>query len=185
MSIPADPGVSAPTGDPDGLLAAASWHENLSGFFENTATTLQFTVGSLSGANWSGEAASSYQDLAGLVIGHFRQAATTASTAADALRRYGSKLDTLQREGVAAVKQVVHWMTVRAADQRTPREGTGRRHHRQDRAGRGTGGGKRAAHPTRARSRRGRQRASPAGHPGTDGPHHGADGRAGRADGGG
>jgi hypothetical protein len=119
VSIPADPGVSAPTGDPDGLLAAASWHENLSGFFENTATTLQFTVGSLSGANWSGEAASSYQDLAGLVIGHFRQAATTASAAADALRRYGSKLDTLQREGVAAVKQVVHWMTVRAADQRT------------------------------------------------------------------
>ena len=119
MSIPADPGVSAPTGDPDGLLAAASWHENLSGFFENTATTLQFTVGSLSGANWSGEAASSYQDLAGLVIGHFRQAATTASAAADALRRYGSRLDALQREGVAAVQQVVHWMTVRAADQRT------------------------------------------------------------------
>jgi hypothetical protein len=28
VSIPADPGVSAPTGDPDGLLAAASWHEN-------------------------------------------------------------------------------------------------------------------------------------------------------------
>ena len=47
MTIPLDPGVCAPTGDPDGLLAAASWHENLSGFFENTATTLQFTVGSL------------------------------------------------------------------------------------------------------------------------------------------
>jgi hypothetical protein len=119
VTIPADPGVSAPTGDPDGLLAAASWHENLSGFFENTATTLQFTAGSLSGANWSGEAASSYQDLAGLVIGHFRQAATSASTAAEALRRYGTKLDQLQREGVVAVKQVVHWMTVRQADQRT------------------------------------------------------------------
>jgi hypothetical protein len=119
VTIPLDPGVSAPTGDPDGLLAAASWHENLSGFFENTATTLQFTVGSLTGANWTGEAASSYQDLTGLVIGHFRQAATTASTAADALRRYGTKLDQLQREGVAAVKQVAHWMTVRQADQRT------------------------------------------------------------------
>ncbi len=117
MSIPVDPGVSAPTGNPDSLLAAASWHENLSGFFESTATTLQFTVGSLSGANWSGEAASSYQDLTGLVIGHFRQAATTAGAAADALRRYGNKLDQLQREGVAAVKQVAHWMTVRDADQ--------------------------------------------------------------------
>ncbi len=119
MTIPVDPGVSAPTGDPDSLLAAASWHENLSGFFENTATTLQFTVGSLSGADWSGEAASSYQNLSGLVIGHFRQAATTASSAAEALRRYGTKLDQLQHEGVAAVKQVVHWMTVRAADQTT------------------------------------------------------------------
>jgi hypothetical protein len=119
VTIPVDPGVSAPTGDPDSLLAAASWHENLSGFFENTVTTLQYTVGSLSGANWSGEAASSYQDLTGLVIGHFRQAATTASAAAVALRRYGTKLDQLQQEGVAAVKQVVHWMTVRSADQRT------------------------------------------------------------------
>ena len=114
-----DPGVSAPPGDPDSLLAAASWHENLSGHLENTATTLQFTRGSLSGENWSGEAASSYQDLSGLVIGHFRQAATTASTAAEALRRYGNKLSQLQQEGVAAVKQVVHWMTVRAADQKT------------------------------------------------------------------
>jgi hypothetical protein len=119
VTIPVDPGVAAPTGDPDSLLAAASWHENLSGFFENTATTLQFTVGSLSGANWSGEAASSYQDLSGLVIGHFRQAATTASSAAEALRRYGAKLDQLQREGVAAVNQVVHWMTLSDADQRT------------------------------------------------------------------
>jgi hypothetical protein len=59
VTIPVDPGVSAPTGDPGSLLAAASWHENLSGFFENTVTTLQYTVGSLSGANWSGEAASS------------------------------------------------------------------------------------------------------------------------------
>jgi len=118
VSIPPDPGVSAPTGDPDSLLAAASWHENLSGFFENTVTTLQFTVGSLSGENWSGEAASSYQDLTGLVIGHFRQAATTASTAAEALRRYGTKLAQLQQEGVAAVKQVVHWMTVLAADRK-------------------------------------------------------------------
>ena len=117
--IGVDPGVSAPTGDPDSLLAAASWHENLSGFFEKTATTLQFTVGSLSGANWSGEAASSYQDLAGLVIGHFRLAATTATTAADALRRYATKLEQLQKEGVAAVKQVVHWMTLRAADEKT------------------------------------------------------------------
>ena len=117
MSIPTDPGVSAPTGDPDSLFAAASWHENLSGFFENTATTLQFTAGALTGENWTGEAASSYQDLTGLVIGHFRQAATTASAAAEALRRYGTKLDQLQQEGVAAVKQVVHWMTVREADQ--------------------------------------------------------------------
>ena len=99
MSIPADPGVSAPTGDPDSLLAAASWHENLSGFFENTVTTLQFTVGSLSGANWSGEAASSYQDLTGLVIGHFRQAATTASAAAEALRRYGTSSTSCNRRG--------------------------------------------------------------------------------------
>jgi hypothetical protein len=118
VTVPADPGVSAPTGDPDSLLAAASWHENLSGFFENTVTTLQYTVGSLSGANWSGEAASSYQDLTGLVIGHFRQAASTASTAADALRRYGTKLAQFQQEGVAAVNQVVHWMGVRAADQK-------------------------------------------------------------------
>jgi hypothetical protein len=118
VSIPIDPGVSAPTGDPDSLLAAASWHENLSGFFENTVTTLQFTVGSLSGENWSGEAASSYQALTGLVIGHFRQAATTAAAAAEALRRYGTKLTQLQQEGVAAVKQVEHWMTVRAADQK-------------------------------------------------------------------
>ncbi len=117
MSVPLDPGVAAPTGDPDSLLAAASWHENLSGFFESTATTIQFTAGSLTGENWTGEAASSYQDLTGLVIGHFRQAATTAGAAADALRRYGSKLDELQREGVAAVKQVMHWMTLRAADQ--------------------------------------------------------------------
>ena len=116
MTIPVDPGVSAPTGDPDSLLAAASWHENLSGFFENTVTTLQYTVGSLSGANWSGEAASSYQDLTGLVIGHFRLAATTASAAADALRRYGTKLAQFQQEGVAAVKQVVHWMAVLNAD---------------------------------------------------------------------
>jgi hypothetical protein len=119
VTIPVDPGVSAPTGDPDSLLAAASWHENLSGFFENTATTLQYTVGSLSGANWSGEAASSYQDLTGLVVGHFRLAATTASDAAAALRRYGAKLAALQHEGVAAVKQVVHWMTVLNADQKT------------------------------------------------------------------
>ncbi len=118
MSIPVDPGVSAPTGDPDSLLAAASWHENLSGFFETTATTLQFTAGSLTGENWSGEAATSYQALTGLVIGHFRQAATTASAAAEALRRYGHKLDQLQQEGVAAVKQVVHWMTLRDADQK-------------------------------------------------------------------
>jgi hypothetical protein len=118
MTLPVDPGVSAPPGDPDSLLAAASWHENLSGFFENTVTTLQFTVGSLSGENWSGEAASSYQALTGMVIGHFRQAAMTASAAADALRRYGTKLLQLQQEGVAAVNQVVHWMTVRAADQK-------------------------------------------------------------------
>lgn len=116
MTIPMDPGVSAPTGDPDSLLAAASWHENLSGYFETHATTLQYTAGSLQGANWSGEAASSYQDLTGLVIGHFRQAATTARTAADALRRYGTKLAQLQREGVAAVNQVVHWMGVLTAD---------------------------------------------------------------------
>jgi hypothetical protein len=114
-----DPGVSAPTGDPDSLLAAASWHENLSGFFENTVTTLQYTVGSLSGENWSGEAASSYQALTGLVIGHFRQAATTASAAAEALRRYGNKLAQLQQEGVAAVKQVVHWLAQRQSDQKT------------------------------------------------------------------
>ena len=113
-----DPGVSAPTGDPDSLLAAASWHENLASHFETTATMLQFTRGSLSGENSSGEAASSYQDLTGLVIGHFSQAAMTASAAAAALRRYGSKLLLLQQEGVAAVKQVVHWMTVRAADQK-------------------------------------------------------------------
>lgn len=119
MTIPVDPGVCAPTGDPDSLLAAASWHENLSGFFENTVTTLQYTAGSLSGANWSGEAASSYQDLTGLVIGHFRRAATTASTAAGALRRYGAKLAQLQQEGVAAVNQVVHWMTVLKTDQNT------------------------------------------------------------------
>jgi hypothetical protein len=118
VSIPADPGVSAPTGDPNSLLAAASWHENLSGFFEDTATTLQFTAGSLTGKNWSGEAATSYQSLTGLVIGHFRQAAMTASAAAEALRRYGNKLDQLQQEGVAAVNHVVHWMTVRAADQK-------------------------------------------------------------------
>jgi hypothetical protein len=117
--IPADPGVAAPTGNPDSLLAAASWHENLSGFFETTVTTLQYTAGSLSGANWSGEAASSYQDLTGLVIGHFRQAAATASTAATALRRYGNKLAQLQQEGVAAVNQVVHWMGVLTADQKT------------------------------------------------------------------
>jgi hypothetical protein len=116
--IPVDPGVSAPTGDPDSLLAASSWHENLASHFETTVTMLQFTRGSLSGANWSGEAASSYQDLTGLVIGHFRQAAMTASVAAAALRRYGSQLLLLQQEGVAAVKQVVHWMTVRAADQK-------------------------------------------------------------------
>lgn len=116
--IPVDPGVSAPTGDPDSLLAAASWHENLASHFETTATMLQFTRGSLSGENWSGEAASSYQNLTGLVIGHFSQAAMTASAAAAALRRYGSKLLLLQQEGVAAVKQVVHWMTVRAADQK-------------------------------------------------------------------
>jgi hypothetical protein len=119
VTIPVDPGVSAPTGDPDSLLAAASWHENLSGFFENTVTTLHYTVGSLSGENWSGEAASSYQALTGLVIGHFRQAATTASAAAEALRRYGTKLAQLQQEGVAAVKQVVHWMTVLTADRKT------------------------------------------------------------------
>jgi hypothetical protein len=119
VTIPVDPGVSAPTGDPGSLLAAASWHENLSGFFENTATTLQYTVGSLSGANWSGEAASSYQALTGLVIGHFRLAATTASAAADALRRYGTKLAQFQQEGIAAVKQVVHWMTVLNADRKT------------------------------------------------------------------
>jgi hypothetical protein len=118
VSIPVDPGVSAPTGDPDSLLAAASWHENLSGFFERTATTVAFTAGSLSGENWSGEAASSYQSLAGLVIGHFQRAATTASTAAEALRRYGNKLLQLQQEGVAAVKQVVHWMTIRDEDQK-------------------------------------------------------------------
>ena len=118
MSIPPDPGVSAPTGDPDSLLAAASWHENLSGFFENTVTTLEFTAGSLTGENWSGEAASSYQSLTGLVVGHFRHAAMTASAAADALRRYGTKLLQLQQEGVAAVNQVVHWMTLRAADQK-------------------------------------------------------------------
>jgi hypothetical protein len=121
VTIPVDPGVSAPTGDPDSLLAAASWHENLSGFFENTVTTLQYTVGSLSGENWSGEAASSYQALTGLVIGHFRQAATTATTAADALRRYGHKLSQLQREGVTAVNQVVHWMAVLTTDQTTLR----------------------------------------------------------------
>jgi hypothetical protein len=113
-----DPGVSAPTGDPDSLLAAASWHENLASHFETTVTMLQFTRGSLSGENWSGEAASSYQDLTGLVIGHFSRAAMTASAAAAALRRYGSKLLLLQQEGVAAVEQVVHWMTVRAADQK-------------------------------------------------------------------
>ncbi len=116
--IPVDPGVSAPTGDPDSLLAAASWHENLASHFETTVTMLQFTRGSLSGENWSGEAASSYRDLTGLVIGHFSQAAMTASAAGAALRRYGSKLLLLQQEGVAAVKQVVHWMTVRAADQK-------------------------------------------------------------------
>jgi hypothetical protein len=119
VTLPVDPGVSAPTGDPDSLLAAASWHENLSGFLENTVSTLHYTVGSLSGANWSGEAASSYQDLTGLVIGHFRQAATTASAAAEALRRYGATLAQFQQEGVAAVNQVVHWMTVRNADQKT------------------------------------------------------------------
>ncbi len=119
MTIPVDPGVSAPTGNPDSLLAAASWHENLSGFLENTVTTLQYTAGSLSGANWSGEAAGSYQDLTGLVIGHFRLAATTASAAADALRRYGTKLAQFQQEGVAAVQQVVHWMTVLTADRKT------------------------------------------------------------------
>jgi hypothetical protein len=118
VSIPADPGVSAPTGDPNSLLAAASWHENLSGFFEDTATTLQFTAGSLTGENWSGEAATSYQSLTGLVIGHFRHAAMTATAAAEALRRYGNKLDQLQQEGVAAVNHVVHWMTVRDADQK-------------------------------------------------------------------
>lgn len=118
MILP-DPGVSAPTGDPDALIAAASWHENLSGFFETTSTTLQYTVGSLSGENWSGEAASSYQDLAGLVIGHFREAATTAATAAAALRRYGTKLSQLQKEGVHAVNQVVHWMGVLTTDQGT------------------------------------------------------------------
>ncbi len=119
MTIPIDPGVSAPTGDPDSLLAAASWHENLAGHFETTVTTLQFTRGSLTGENWSGEAASSYQDLTGMVIGHFNEAAMTASAAAAALRRYGTKLLLLQQDGVAAVKQVVHWMTQRQTDQKT------------------------------------------------------------------
>ena len=45
----------------------------------------------------------------------------TASAAAAALRRYGSKLLLLQQEGVAAVEQVVHWMTVRAATRRSSR----------------------------------------------------------------
>jgi hypothetical protein len=63
-------------------------------------------------------AASSYQSLTGLVVGHFRHAAMTASAAADALRRYGTKLIQLQQEGVAAVNQLVHWMTPRAADQK-------------------------------------------------------------------
>ena len=78
MTTTVDPGVSAPTGDPGALSAAATWHENLSDFFSSTAGTIQYTVGSLTGTNWDGDAARSYATLAVLVGEHFNAAAGTA-----------------------------------------------------------------------------------------------------------
>jgi hypothetical protein len=112
-----DPGVQAPTGDPGAVAAAAGWHDGLADYFESTANTISYTVGSLAGTNWDGEAAQSYSELGGLVAEHFLKAGSTARTAAQALRSYAQQLDQFQRQGVHAVDQVVHWMGQLQKDQ--------------------------------------------------------------------
>lgn len=119
MSTAPDPGVQAPTGDPGQVSAAASWHDGVAGFMEQTASTIEYTVRSLSGENWGGEAARSYATLAGLVGAHFRQAGMAARSAAQALRRFATELEHLQREGIQAVNQTVHWMARKEHDQMT------------------------------------------------------------------
>ena len=111
-----DPGVSAPTGDPAAVSAAATWHDNLGDFLSGTAGTIQYTVGSLTGADWDGDAARSYATLAVLVGEHFQTAAGTARSAATTLRRYANELEQLQKEGVKAVDQTVHWMQRKITD---------------------------------------------------------------------
>ncbi len=112
-----DPGVQAPTGDPGAVAAAAGWHDGLADYFESTANTISYTVGSLTGTNWDGEAAQSYSELGGLVAEHFLKAGSTARTAAQALRSYAAQLEQFQRQGVHAVDQVVHWMGQLQKDQ--------------------------------------------------------------------
>jgi hypothetical protein len=117
--IPVDPGVSAPTGDPGAVAAAAGWHESLGDYLETTASTISYAVGSLAGTSWDGEAARSYATLGVLVGEHFSTAAGTARTAAATLRRYAKELETLQKEGVQAVDHTVHWMQKKTRDDAT------------------------------------------------------------------
>lgn len=119
MSLPLDPGVQAPTGDPGQVAAAGAWHERLAEFLETTASRVEYTVGSMMGANWRGEAAASYGELGVLVAAHFRNGGSVARSAAQTLLRYAGQLEQFQREGVQAVQQTIHWLKELQRDQDT------------------------------------------------------------------
>jgi len=104
MDLPSAVGFSPPPGDPEALFGASGLIGNVAATLTELGSHVQVTAGSLA-ASWTGEAATSYQDLSDVISSRFHGAAGASGTAAAALRGYATELERCQREGMTAVEQ--------------------------------------------------------------------------------
>jgi hypothetical protein len=104
-----DPGVTVPTGDPETISAAGSWHHSLASALESHSSLIKSTASVLL-TGWNGEASKQYQTLSAEMSGHYEVTAAEARSVATALKRFSSELGNAQGEGRVALKNAVHWM---------------------------------------------------------------------------
>jgi hypothetical protein len=97
-----DTGIQIASGDAGQLLDAWGRISRLSRRLDEYSGVVIGTAGSLA-PSWTGEAATAYLSLSGIVHAHFAAAAETSRTAATALARYSAELSRCQREGEVAV----------------------------------------------------------------------------------
>jgi uncharacterized protein YukE len=104
-----DPGFAVAGGDPGAISTAAAIHGDAADMLEMHAAVVAGAASSLDSA-WQGQAASSYQQLSGVVHRRFNLAADGARTVAAGLREWSAELERCQRAGRTAMHECEYWL---------------------------------------------------------------------------